>query len=41
MVGTSRSRINVFMNKFRELGFVTYNGTLTVDSSLLSVVLHD
>jgi CRP/FNR family cyclic AMP-dependent transcriptional regulator len=41
MVGTTRSRVNVFMNKFRQLGFIKYNGTLTVDSSLLSVVLHD
>jgi CRP/FNR family transcriptional regulator, cyclic AMP receptor protein len=41
MVGTTRSRVNVFMNKFRKLGFVRYNGTLTINSSLLSVVLHD
>ena len=41
MVGTTRSRVNVFMNKFRKLGFIKYNGTLTVDSGLLSVVLHD
>jgi CRP/FNR family cyclic AMP-dependent transcriptional regulator len=41
MVGTTRSRVNVFMNKFRKLGFIKYNGTLTVDSALLSVVLHD
>jgi CRP-like cAMP-binding protein len=41
MVGTSRSRVNFFMNKFRKLGFVKYNGGLHVDSSLLSVVLHD
>jgi CRP-like cAMP-binding protein len=41
MVGTTRSRVNVFMNKFRKLGFIKYNGTLTIDSSLLSVVLHD
>ena len=41
MVGTTRSRVNVFMNKFRRLGFIKYNGTLTVDSALLSVVLHD
>ena len=41
MVGTTRSRVNVFMNKFRKLGFIRYNGTLTVDSALLSVVLHD
>ena len=41
MVGTTRSRVNVSMNKFRKLGFLKYNGTLTVDSALLSVVLHD
>jgi CRP/FNR family cyclic AMP-dependent transcriptional regulator len=40
MVGTTRSRVNVFMNKFRKLGFIEYNGTITIDSSLLSVVLH-
>jgi CRP-like cAMP-binding protein len=41
MVGTTRSRISHFMNKFRELGFIDYNGGLTVHSGLLSVVLHD
>jgi len=41
MVGTTRSRVNVFMNKFRKLGFIKYDGTLIVDSALLSVVLHD
>ena len=41
MVGTTRSRINLFMNKFRKLGFVRYNGELEVHSSLLNVVLHD
>ena len=41
MVGTTRSRVNFFMNRFRELGFVRYNGELQVHSSLLSVVLHD
>jgi CRP/FNR family transcriptional regulator, cyclic AMP receptor protein len=41
MVGTTRSRVNYFMNKFRKLGFIKYNGHLEVDSSLLSVVLHD
>jgi CRP/FNR family cyclic AMP-dependent transcriptional regulator len=40
-VGTTRSRVNFFMNRFRELGFVRYNGELQVHSSLLSVVLHD
>ena len=41
MIGTTRPRVNFFMNKFRKLGFVEYNGTLRVHSSLLSVVLHD
>ena len=41
MVGTTRSRVSVFINKFRKLGLITYNGTLTVDSALLCVVLHD
>jgi CRP/FNR family cyclic AMP-dependent transcriptional regulator len=41
MVGTTRSRVNFFMNKFRKLGFIKYNGGLEVDTSLLSVVLHD
>jgi len=41
MVGTTRSRISHFMNKFRKLGFVDYNGGLAVHSSLLHVVLHD
>jgi CRP/FNR family cyclic AMP-dependent transcriptional regulator len=41
MVGTTRSRVNVFMNKFRKLGFIRYNGKIEVDTSLLSVVLHD
>ena len=41
MVGTTRSRVNFFMNKFRKLGFIEYNGGLKVNSSLLSVVLHD
>lgn len=41
MVGTTRSRISFFMNKFRKLGFVEYNGELHVHSSLLSVVLHE
>ena len=41
MVGTTRSRVNFFMNKFRKLGFIEYNGGLKVHSSLLSVVLHD
>jgi CRP/FNR family cyclic AMP-dependent transcriptional regulator len=42
MVGTTRSRVNFFMNKFRKLGFIDYNGSgFTIHSSLLSVVLHD
>jgi hypothetical protein len=41
LVGTTRSRVNFFMNKFRRLGFIEYNGHLKVHSSLLSVVLHD
>jgi CRP/FNR family cyclic AMP-dependent transcriptional regulator len=41
MVGTTRSRVNFFMNKFRKLGFIKYNGGLTINSSLLSIVLHD
>ena len=41
MIGTTRSRVNFFMNRFRKLGFIKYNGTLQVNSSLLSVVLHD
>jgi CRP/FNR family cyclic AMP-dependent transcriptional regulator len=41
MVGTTRSRVSFFMNKFRKLGFIEYNGGLKVHSSLLSVVLHD
>ena len=41
IVGTTRSRINFFMNKFRDLGFIEYNGDIKVHSSLLSVVLHD
>ncbi|MEP7153162.1 MAG: Crp/Fnr family transcriptional regulator [Nitrospira sp.] len=41
MIGTTRSRVSSFMNKFRKLGFINYNGKLIVHSSLLSVVLHD
>src|ERR1700692_4870307 len=41
MIGTTRSRVSFFMNKFRKLGFISYNGTMEVHSSLLSVVLHD
>ena len=41
IVGTTRSRVNFFMNRFRKLGFIEYNGGLEVHSSLLNVVLHD
>jgi CRP/FNR family cyclic AMP-dependent transcriptional regulator len=41
MVGTTRSRVNFFMNKFKKMGFIRYNGGLHVDPSLLSVVLHE
>ena len=40
MIGTTRSRVSQFMNKFRKLGFIEYNGDLTIHSSLLNVVLH-
>ena len=41
IIGTTRPRVSYFMNKFRKLGFIDYNGTVKVHSSLLSVVLHD
>ena len=41
MIGTTRSRVNFFMNKFRKLGFIQYDGQIRVNDSLLSVVLHD
>ena len=41
IIGSTRSRVNVFMNKFRKLGLISYNGKLQVSSSLLSVILHD
>jgi CRP/FNR family cyclic AMP-dependent transcriptional regulator len=41
MIGTTRSRVNFFMNKFRKLGLLEYDGTIKINSSLLSVVLHD
>jgi len=41
MIGTTRSRVNFFMNKFRKLGFIKYNGGIQINTSLLSVVLHD
>jgi CRP/FNR family transcriptional regulator, cyclic AMP receptor protein len=41
MIGTTRSRVSHFMNKFRKLGFIEYNGEIKVHSSLLGVLLHD
>jgi CRP/FNR family transcriptional regulator, cyclic AMP receptor protein len=41
MIGTTRSRVNFFMNRFRKLGFIDYNGTMRIHSSLLNVVLHE
>jgi CRP-like cAMP-binding protein len=41
MIGTTRSRVSFFMNKFRKLGFISYNGKIKVNSSLLSAVLYD
>jgi CRP/FNR family cyclic AMP-dependent transcriptional regulator len=41
MVGTTRARVNTFMNKFRRLGFIEYNGKMEIHSSLLNVILHD
>jgi CRP/FNR family cyclic AMP-dependent transcriptional regulator len=41
MIGTTRSRVSFFMNKFRKLGFIEYNGKIEVHNSLLNVVLHD
>ena len=41
MIGTTRSRVNMFMNKFRKLGFIEYNGEIKVNKSLLTVVLHE
>jgi CRP/FNR family cyclic AMP-dependent transcriptional regulator len=41
MIGTTRSRVSFFMNKFRTLGFIHYNGHIEVHSSLLNVILHD
>jgi CRP-like cAMP-binding protein len=41
MIGTTRSRVSFFMNRFRKLGFIDYNGSIEVHSSLLNVVLHD
>lgn len=41
MVGTTRSRVNFFMNKFRKMGFIKYNGSIQINTSLLGIVLHD
>jgi CRP-like cAMP-binding protein len=41
IIGTTRARVSTFMNKFRKLGFIEYNGTLKIHSSLLNVILHD
>ncbi len=41
MIGTTRTRVNLFMNKFKKLGFIKYNGAIEINTSLLSVVLHD
>jgi CRP/FNR family transcriptional regulator, cyclic AMP receptor protein len=41
MIGTTRSRVSLFMNRFRELGFIEYNGRIKVHKSLLNVILHD
>jgi CRP/FNR family transcriptional regulator, cyclic AMP receptor protein len=41
MIGTTRSRVSFFMNKFRKLGFIHYNGSIEVHSSLLNLVLHE
>jgi CRP/FNR family transcriptional regulator, cyclic AMP receptor protein len=41
MIGTTRSRVSFFMNRFRKLGFISYNGRIQVHRSLLNVILHD
>jgi CRP/FNR family transcriptional regulator, cyclic AMP receptor protein len=41
MIGTTRPRVNAFMNKFRTLGFIDHKGTIRINHSLLTVVLHD
>jgi CRP/FNR family cyclic AMP-dependent transcriptional regulator len=41
MIGTTRTRVNLFMNKFKKLGFIRYDGEIHINDSLLSVVLHD
>jgi len=40
IIGTTRSRVNLFMNKFRKVGFIEYNGEIKINKSLLTVVLH-
>ena len=41
LIGTTRSRVSFFMNRFRKLGYITYNGRIHVNKSLLNVILHD
>jgi CRP-like cAMP-binding protein len=41
MIGTTRSRVNFFMNRFRQLGFIEYNGGIKIHSSLLNIILHE
>jgi hypothetical protein len=41
MIGTTRSRVSFFMNRFRKLGFIEYNGRIKIHKSLLNVILHD
>jgi CRP/FNR family cyclic AMP-dependent transcriptional regulator len=41
MIGTTRSRVSFFMNKFKKLGFIEYNGGLKVNQSLLTIIVHD
>jgi CRP-like cAMP-binding protein len=41
MIGTTRSRVSFFMNRFRKMGFISYNGRIQVHKSLLNVILHD
>jgi CRP/FNR family transcriptional regulator, cyclic AMP receptor protein len=41
MIGTTRSRVNFFMNKFKKLGFIEYNGGLKVNQSLLTIIVHE
>jgi CRP/FNR family cyclic AMP-dependent transcriptional regulator len=41
MIGTTRSRVSFFMNRFRKMGLIEYNGQLRIHSSLLNVILHD